>query len=103
MNDSFDKNKIIDCMFDPNISEIIAELENGGKEISYLVKKSNTSENEIRTKLSYLLKHGFIIETMENGTAVFSANSEKLTQIMENEENFDGAVDGLTKLDSYLN
>jgi len=103
MEDSYDKSKIIDCMFDPNISEILAELEHGGKEISHLVEKSGISEVEMRNQLSYLLEHNFLIETIENGKTVFSANAEKLAKIMENEENFEGAMDGLAKMDSYLN
>jgi len=103
MEDSYDKNKIIDCMFDPNISEILADLEHGGKEISYLVEKSGISEDEIRNQLSYLVEHNFLTETIENGKTVFSANAEKLAKIMENEENFEGAMDGLATMDSYLN
>ena len=32
MDSTFDKEKILDCMFDPDTSEILAELENGGQE-----------------------------------------------------------------------
>ena len=31
------------------------------------------------------------------------ADSEKLSKVVESNDNFDGAVDGLTKMDSYLN
>ena len=103
MEDSFDKEKILECMFDPITSEILAELENEGKESSYLSQKSGVSEEEVKKHLSYLLDHGFVEEKIENGKIVFSANGEKLTKIIEHEENFDMAVDGLTKMDSYLN
>ncbi len=103
MEDSFDKEKILECMFDPITSEILAELENEGKESSYLSQKSGVSEEEVKKHLSYLLDHGFIEEKIENGKIVFSANGEKLAKIIEHEENFDMAVDGLTKMDSYLN
>ncbi|MEE8180598.1 MAG: helix-turn-helix domain-containing protein [Nitrosopumilaceae archaeon] len=103
MEDSFDKEKILECMFDPITSEILAELENEGKESSYLSQKSGVSEEEVKKHLSYLLDHGFVEEKIENGKIVFSANGEKLAKIIEHEENFDMAVDGLTKMDSYLN
>ncbi len=103
MEDSFDKEKILECMFDPITSEILAELENEGKESSYLSQKSGVSEEEVKKHLSYLLEHGFVEEKIENGKIVFSANGEKLAKIIEHEENFDMAVDGLTKMDSYLN
>ncbi len=103
MEDSFDKEKILECMFDPITSAILAELENEGKESSYLSQKSAVSEEEVKKHLSYLLDHGFVEEKIENGKIVFSANGEKLAKIIEHEENFDMAVDGLTKMDSYLN
>ncbi len=60
MEGSFDKDKILECMFDPIISEILAELENGSKESSYLAQKSGISEEEVKNQLSYLLEHGFV-------------------------------------------
>lgn len=103
MKDSFDKGKIIECIFDPITSEILAELENGGKESSYLAEKSGMSEEEIRERLSYLLKYEFVKEQTNNDKIIYSVDAQKLSKIMENDENFDSAIDGLTKLDSYLN
>ncbi len=103
MEGSFDKDKILECMFDPIISEILAELENGSKESSYLAQKSGISEKEVKNQLSYLLEHGFVEEKNENEKIIFSANGDKLAEIIEHDENFDTAVDSLTKMDSYLN
>jgi len=103
LKDSFDKEKIMENMFDPVTSEILAQLENEAKELSYLAEKSNITENEVRDRLSYLLEYKFVNEKTENGKVLFSADANKLSKIIENEENFDSAVDGLTKLDSYLN
>jgi len=100
---SFDKDKILECMFDPIISEILAELENGSKESSYLAQKSGISEEEVKNQLSYLLEHGFVEEKNENEKIIFSANGDKLAEIIEHDENFDNAVDSITKMDSYLN
>jgi len=39
MSKSFDRTKIIDCMFDPITSEILAELEDGKKQCATLALK----------------------------------------------------------------
>ena len=103
MNDSFDKEKIIESMFDPITSEILAELENGGKESSYLAEKAGISDQEVRERLSYLLKYEFVKEQNDNEKIIYYVDAHKLSKVMENDENFDSAIDGLTKLDSYLN
>lgn len=103
MDESLDKDKIIECMFDPIISEILAELENGSKESSYLAEKSGILEEEVAERLSYLLKCEFVKEKTENDKTVYSVDAEKLSKIMENDENFASVTDGLTKMDSYLN
>ena len=100
---SFDKQKIIECMFDPVTSEILAELENGGKDSSYLAEKSGISEEEVRKQLSYLSQYKFVTEQTNNGKVVYSVDAQKLSKVLENEENFDSVTDGLTKMDSYLN
>lgn len=103
MKHSFDKQKIIDSMFDPITSQIIAELEDGGKEISYLSQKVSISENEVLERISHLLEFGFIIKKIENQKILLYADGKKLSEMVENSESFDGAIDGLTKIDSYLN
>lgn len=90
-------------MFNPEISEILAELENGGKDSAYLSEKFEISENEIHDRLSYLIEHDFVHEEKTADNVIFTADGEKLTKILENEKNFDGVVDGLTEMDSYLN
>jgi len=103
LEDSYDNSKIIEYIFDPEISEILAELESGGKESSYLASKSGISEEELKNKLSYLLKHDFVRQTNDADKTVYTANAEKLGQVMEKSSNFDTAIDGLTTMDSYLN
>lgn len=103
MEESFDKEQIIECMFDPITSEILAELEDGGKESSYLTEKFSISNEEIKERLSYLLKYEFVKEQTDNNKIIYSVDAQKLSKIMENDENFDTAINGLTKLDSYLN
>lgn len=90
-------------MFDPITSSILAELEDGQKDCSFLAEKSSISENEVIKRLSYLLEHDFIRQISENGKSIFTANTQKLNQIVENSENFDATIESLEKMDSYLN
>jgi len=103
MDDTFDREKIVDCMFDPITSSILAELEDGEKECSFLAEKSSISESDVFERLSYLVEHGFIFKNTNNGKSTFSANTEKLTQIIENSDTFNATIEGLEKMDSYLN
>ncbi len=103
MDNTFDREKVVDCMFDPITSSILAELEDGEKECSFLAEKSSISESEVFERLSYLVDHGFIFKNSNNGKSIFSANTEKLTQIVENSDTFNATIEGLEKMDSYLN
>ena len=103
MSDTFDREKIVECMFDPTTSSILAELEDGEKECLFLAEQSSVSESEVLERLSYLIEHGFISKNSDDGKCVLAANSEKLTSIVENGDNFDATISGLEKMDSYLN
>ena len=103
MVSDFDREKVVDCMFDPVTSAILAELEDGGKLCSYLSEHVSIPENEVAERLSYLIEHDFIQQSLDDGKTVFTANSEKLTQIVENSENFGATIEGLEKMDSFLN
>ena len=103
MDDFFDREKIVNCMFDPITSTILAELEDGGKYCSFLAEKSSISENQVLERLSYLIEKGFINQSFNDGKFFFSANIEKLTQIIENSDTFNATIEGLEKMDSYLN
>ena len=103
MDDSFDREKVVECMFDPTTSAIIAELEDGDKNSMYLAEKSSTTEPDVLERLSYLVSCGFITETHIDGKTIFSANVEKLSHVVENNENFGAAIEGLEKMDSFLN
>ena len=103
MDDTSDREKIIDCMFDPVTSSILAELEDGEKECSFLAKKFSISESDVIEGFAYLVKQGFVFEKNDDGKLMFSANAEKLTQIVENSTTFNATIEGLEKMDSYLN
>ncbi len=96
-----DKAKIAETLFNPDVSVIMAELESGGKESSILSQKLGISEDEIKTRLSYLVETGFV--TTSGSPLTYNADSEKIAKFMEHDENYRGVVDGLTELDSYLN
>ena len=103
MDESFDREKIIDCMFDPITSEILAKLEDGKKECCVLSQEFSMSESDILQRLDYLIECEFIFKTNENQKNFISANNEKLSSLLENNDTFDGAINGLEKMDSYLN
>ena len=90
-------------MFDPDTSEILIELENCGKELQYLTEKLKILEDEIYERLSYLIEHDFVKEEKINNKIIFTADAEKLAKIVEQDKNFDDVVNGLAKMDSYLN
>lgn len=96
---SYDKAKVAEDLFNPDISVIMAELESGPKESSVLSATLGISESEIKDKLAYLIEAGFVIAS----NITYGVNAEKLAKFMENDENYKGVVDGLTELDSYLN
>ena len=103
MSESFDREKVIDSMFDPITSEILAELEDGKKECSVLSRQFSMSESELLERLGYLIESKFLIKTLENDQCSISANTEKLGSLLEDSDAFDGAINGLEKMDSYLN
>lgn len=95
----FDKEKIVECIFNPDVSVVLAELEGGGKELSHLAEKTGVSEDEIKNRLAYLAECGLVkIES-----SIYSVDTEKLAKVMEGDENYENVMDGLAKLDSYLN
>ncbi|MDH5463014.1 MAG: hypothetical protein OEY17_02820 [Nitrosopumilus sp.] len=103
MDETFDREKIIDSMFDPVISSILADLEDGEKECSYLAQHASLSESEVLERLSYLIIHGFVSKNSDTGKCLLVANPDKLESVVEHSENFDAAISGLEKMDSYLN
>ena len=90
-------------MFDPITSEILAELEDGKKECSILGDQFSMSESDLLKRLDYLIECGFLSKTLENDKCSLSANTEKLGSLLEDSDAFDGAINGLEKMDSYLN
>ncbi|MGI0089800.1 MAG: hypothetical protein ACREAF_05605 [Nitrosopumilaceae archaeon] len=103
MGEKYDRQKMIETLTDPDISAILLELEDGDKQSTYLVKKLHLTDYEIRKRLSYVIQYGFIKMTHDGNKTVFTADKDKLNEIMESDDNFSGVIDGLTKMDSFLN
>jgi len=91
LNQDFEKRKIIETLVDLNVCVILAEFEQGEKDSAYLTEKLGISLDEIKERLSCVIK------------IIFRADMDKLNRIMESDENFTSVVDGLTELDQYLN
>lgn len=100
MSSEYDREKVVECMFDPVTSLILAELEDGGKKCSYLAERASTSGQDVLERLSYLMEYEFIHTDGNDGDVTVTANLEKLSRIVEDN---DAAIDGLAKMDSYLN
>jgi hypothetical protein len=57
----------------------------------------------VRERLSYLIKSNFIFQKQVDEKTMLSANIDKFSSVVEDNENFGAAVEGLEKMDSFLN
>ena len=104
MEDSdFSTDKIIDSIFDPEISEFLAEMEAEPKHSSFFSEKFGITPKDLQEKLSYLIKHNFVTQSGQESDFEYSVNSEKLSEIMESTHDFKNVEDGLAKMDQFLN
>ena len=100
-----DRDAVIERLFDPDVSDLLAELEGGPRLLAELAAKSGTTPAEVESRLSYLAEHGYVARRADPGTGEVSyeADAPRLASAMECDENYQSAVDGLTKLDGFLN
>ena len=103
LSESFDRQKMMETLVDPEVSSILAELESGEKDVVYLTNKLQLSSNQIKKHLSYVIEHHFVIIEKNNENEIFKVDLNKLNKIMESDDNFKNVVDGLTELDQFLN
>ncbi len=94
---------ILDIIFDDEISEILAEMEDSPKSATVLSEKFHITDDELDEKLVNLVKQGFVERRKENNEIIYSVNGDKLSKILENGNNFKNIDDGLAKMDSFLN
>ena len=95
--------KILDVVFDENISEILAEMESTPKKCGFLSEKFNITPNDLDEKLSFLIKHEFVGKTGFDSDIEYSVDSQKLAKLMETAHDFENVDAGLAKMDGYLN
>jgi len=81
----------------------LVELKDGPKSLSVLTKKITVSKEELDEKLSVLIENGFLTKNEKENDVFYSLDVEKLSEILENDDNFKNIDDGLAKLDSFLN
>jgi len=100
---SNESEKILELLFDPDNAEILVELKDGPKPLSVLTKKITVSKEELDEKLSVLIENGFLTKNEKENDVFYSLDVEKLSEVLENDNNFKNIDDGLAKLDSFLN
>jgi len=100
---SIESEKILELLFEPDNAEILVELKDGPKPLSVLTKKITVSKEELNEKLSFLIEKGFLNKNEKDNEIFYSLDVEKLSEILENDDNFKNIDDGLAKLDSFLN
>ena len=102
-NSDFSPEKILDIIFDTEISEILADMENESKLCSIFSEKFGLPPKDLETKLSYLVQHNFVSQTGQASDITYSVDSEKLAEIMQSGHDYKNVEDSLAKMDSFLN
>jgi len=95
--------KILESLFEPNNAEILTQLKDGQKSLSDLMKKIDLSKEKLDEKLSYLIENGFIGKAEKNNDVFYTIYAEKISSVLENDDNFKNIDNGLAKMDSFLN
>ena len=95
--------KILESLFEPNNAEILTQLKDGQKSLSDLRKKIDLSKEKLDEKLSYLIENGFVGKTEKNNDIFYTIYAEKISSVLENDDNFKNIDNGLAKMDSFLN
>ena len=106
-SDGAGRDEVIESLFDPDVSGLVAELEGGPLALSDLAARSGVAPEEVDSRLSRLVELGYVSRRADpsagGGGAVYEADATKLAAVMESDENYQSAVDGMTKLDGFLN
>ncbi len=96
-------NKTLEALFEPQNAEILANLEDGSKTSSELAEALGIKEEDLDKQISYLKEMKFVTKTDKASGVYYSADKNKLSEVLENDDNFKNIDDGLAKLDSFLN
>ena len=98
---SSNDDNILELLFEPDNAEILTQLRNESKtalELEKFVDKIRLDQS-----LSFLIKNGFVKKTEKNEDILYSIDTDHLSKVLENQENFQNIDNGLAKLDSFLN
>ena len=90
-------------MLDPITSELISMLEAGSKTIQELCTSSNLEASNIHDRFAPLVEECLIVRTGNDNDTVYSANSDKFDSMLSDSKHFDGAIDMVAKMDTFLN
>ena len=94
------KESVAELLFDERVSAVMARLEGGPAPIKDLAEASGTGEAALMEMLGPLIKAGIL----RADDASLSVDKGRLDEALEADQaRFDGVVDGLTKMDGYLN
>ena len=100
-DNSYNDDNILELLFEHDNAEILTQLRNEPKtalELEKFVDKVRLDQS-----LSFLIKNGFVKKTEKNEDVLYSVDTDHLSKVLENQENFQNIDDGLAKLDSFLN
>ena len=100
---SNESEKILEFLFEPDNAAILVELKDSPKPLSILTKKIAISKEELDEKLSFLIEKGFLSKNEKGNEIFYSLDVDRLSEVLENDDNFKNIDDGLAKLDSFLN
>ncbi len=98
---SSNDDNILELLFEPDNAEILTQLRNDSKtalELEKFVDKVRLDQS-----LSFLIKNGFVKKTEKNEDILYSVDTDHLSKVLENQENFQNIDNGLAKLDGFLN
>jgi len=102
-NNTDDNGKTLEALFEPQNAEILANLEDGPKISSELAEILGIKEEKLDEQMSYLKEMEFVIKTDKDSNVYYSVDKDKLSKVLENDDNFKNIDNGLAKLDSFLN
>lgn len=93
-----DRERLRECLFDEETAPALAALEDGPKHVTHLAEQCGMSPDDIRERLSYLVECNFLAVQDDR----YTADAERMARMMEDED-YDGIMDSVTVMDSYLN
>jgi len=98
-----DYNEILDIIFDDEVSEILAEMEDSPKTAYELSEKFHITQEELDEKLSKLVTHEFVTKNMDHDDIMYSVDGDKISKLLEDGHSFKNIDDGMAKMDQFLN